>query len=94
MSEATTSRRCSPAEQNWNGILGTQSCETGKTIVRSIWTNSTQKPGGCRTKSWRIAAYSVCWLWSNDMIKCKDNPDNFTYSRNVDGYRFSDEEFC
>lgn len=25
---------------------------------------------------------------------CKDNPDNFSYSRNVDGYRFSDEEFC
>lgn len=24
---------------------------------------------------------------------CKDNPDNFTYSRNVDGYRFSREEF-
>lgn len=22
-----------------------------------------------------------------------DNPDNFTYSRNVDGYRFSDREF-
>lgn len=24
----------------------------------------------------------------------QNNPDNFTYSRNVDGYRFSDEEFC
>lgn len=24
---------------------------------------------------------------------CRDNPDNFSYSRNVDGYRFSDEEF-
>ena len=23
-----------------------------------------------------------------------DNPDNFTYSRNVDGYRFEDREFC
>lgn len=22
------------------------------------------------------------------------NPDNFSYSRNVDGYRFSDEDFC
>lgn len=22
------------------------------------------------------------------------NPDDFTYSRNVDGYRFSDREFC
>lgn len=22
------------------------------------------------------------------------NPDNFTYSRNVDGYRFNDGEFC
>ena len=28
----------------------------------------------------------------NDPL-CKDNPDNFSYSRNVDGYRFSDEEF-
>lgn len=25
---------------------------------------------------------------------CKSNPDNFKYSRNVDGYRFSDDEFC
>lgn len=24
----------------------------------------------------------------------KDNPDNFTYSDNVDGYRFTDREFC
>ena len=24
---------------------------------------------------------------------CRDNPDNFLYSRNVDGYRFSREEF-
>ena len=24
---------------------------------------------------------------------CRNNPDNFSYSRNVDGYRFSDEEF-
>lgn len=23
-----------------------------------------------------------------------ENPDNFTYSRNVDGYRFSDGDFC
>lgn len=29
----------------------------------------------------------------NDQL-CKGNPDNFSYSRNVDGYRFSDEEFC
>lgn len=28
----------------------------------------------------------------NDLL-CKGNPDNFSYSRNVDGYRFSDEEF-
>ena len=26
---------------------------------------------------------------------CRDNPDNFSYtSRNVDGYRFDDAEFC
>ena len=25
---------------------------------------------------------------------CRNNPDNFTYSRNVNGYRFSDDEFC
>ena len=25
---------------------------------------------------------------------CRDNPDNFSYSRNVDGYRFSDEYLC
>lgn len=24
----------------------------------------------------------------------EDNPDNFTYARNVNGYRFSDDEFC
>lgn len=24
----------------------------------------------------------------------KDNPDNFDYSDNVDGYRFTDKEFC
>ena len=24
----------------------------------------------------------------------KDNPDNFTYNRNVNGYRFDDREFC
>ena len=25
---------------------------------------------------------------------CKSNPDNFEYSRNVDGYRFEDGDFC
>ena len=25
---------------------------------------------------------------------CRDNPDNFRYCRNVDGYRFSDGDFC
>ena len=25
---------------------------------------------------------------------CRDNKDNFTYSKNIDGYRFSDGEFC
>ena len=25
---------------------------------------------------------------------CRGNPDNFSYSRNIDGFRFSDEEFC
>lgn len=25
---------------------------------------------------------------------CKGNEHNFDYSRNVDGYRFTDEEFC
>lgn len=24
----------------------------------------------------------------------EDNPDDFTYSKNVDGYRFTDSEFC
>ena len=24
----------------------------------------------------------------------KDNPDNFTYCRNVNGYRFDEREFC
>ncbi len=24
----------------------------------------------------------------------QSNPDNFTYTRNVDGYRFSDGDFC
>lgn len=23
-----------------------------------------------------------------------ENPDNFTYSKNVDGYRFTDDDFC
>ena len=27
-------------------------------------------------------------------INCKSNPDNFTYCKNVNGYRFSDREFC
>ena len=27
-------------------------------------------------------------------IADKDNPNNFTYSRNVDGYRFTDGDFC
>ena len=26
--------------------------------------------------------------------QCRKNPDNFSYCRNVDGYRFSDSEFC
>ena len=26
--------------------------------------------------------------------ECKDNPDNFRYCKNVDGYRFDDHEFC
>ena len=25
---------------------------------------------------------------------CRDNPDNFRYCQNVDGYRFCDEDFC
>lgn len=25
---------------------------------------------------------------------CRSNPDNFSYCRNVDGYRFSDCDFC
>lgn len=25
---------------------------------------------------------------------CRNNPENFSYSRNVNGYRFSDEDFC
>lgn len=32
-----------------------------------------------------------------DMVQEKqsiNNPDNFTYSRNVNGYRFSDRDFC
>lgn len=27
-------------------------------------------------------------------ISCKNNPDNFTYCRNVNGYRFEEGEFC
>ena len=27
-------------------------------------------------------------------ISCKNNPDNFTFCRNVNGYRFDDREFC
>lgn len=36
----------------------------------------------------------------DDLIKLieekqeEDNPDDFTYARNVNGYRFSDHEFC
>ena len=26
--------------------------------------------------------------------QCRSNPDNFAYCRNVDGYRFSDTDFC
>ena len=29
-----------------------------------------------------------------DRKQAEDNKDNFAYSRNVDGYRFTDEEFC
>lgn len=25
---------------------------------------------------------------------CKNNPENFYYCRNIDGYRFDDREFC
>lgn len=25
---------------------------------------------------------------------CQSNPDNFKYSSNIDGYRFTDEDFC
>lgn len=37
--------------------------------------------------------------WFLDLVEKKQrieskNPDNFKYSRNVDGYRFSDGEFC
>ena len=31
--------------------------------------------------------------WKQKDQHCKSNPDNLTYSRNVDGYRFVDEEF-
>lgn len=31
--------------------------------------------------------------WKQKDQHCKSNPDNFAYSRNVDGYRFVDEEF-
>lgn len=26
--------------------------------------------------------------------KCRNNPDNFEYCRNIDGYRFDEGEFC
>lgn len=26
--------------------------------------------------------------------RCKGNPENFTYDRNINGYRFTDEDFC
>ena len=29
-----------------------------------------------------------------DDPKCRNNPDNFDYCRNIDGYRFSEGEFC
>ena len=25
---------------------------------------------------------------------CKRNPENFTYCKNIDGYRFTDDDFC
>lgn len=31
--------------------------------------------------------------WKQKDSYSRDNPDNFTYARNVDGYRFTDEEF-
>ena len=30
----------------------------------------------------------------NKQIDGKDNPDNFRHSRNVNGYRFTDGDFC
>ena len=27
-------------------------------------------------------------------LHCRNNPDNFEYCRNIDGYRFDDREFC
>ena len=27
-------------------------------------------------------------------ISCKNNPDNFTYCKNVNGYRFTEGDFC
>lgn len=32
--------------------------------------------------------------WKQNDEVCRSNPDNFSYSRNVDGYRFADEDFC
>ena len=31
--------------------------------------------------------------WKQKDKRSRDNPDNFSYARNVDGYRFTDEEF-
>lgn len=27
-------------------------------------------------------------------LHCRNNPNNFEYCRNIDGYRFDDREFC
>jgi len=32
--------------------------------------------------------------WKQNDPHCRENPDNFSYSRNVDGYRFTDGDFC
>jgi hypothetical protein len=31
--------------------------------------------------------------WKQKDSYSRDNPGNFSYARNVDGYRFTDEEF-
>ena len=40
-----------------------------------------------------ISLPEFCEMVERKQEDCKDNPDNFTYSRNVDGYRFIDTEF-